>query len=173
MFIDWYRKQPEGTVQEYNGRKIKIDRSGKPGKRSSGSNRRVIGIDNPGAAAGPDKVIIRSGLARDIYNKRYGGNSYYYQDGGPVNYSGYTPGYQSSMNPMNIIPGQNVTMNPQGNPPVTEPLLAIANFGKKKDYKGTNHGLIKNLEPGDEWNVPGASKIVEIKKDYKQSQSYQ
>lgn len=162
-FIDWYRKQPEGTIQEYKGRKIKIDRSG------DGSSTRQRSKNEQIITTTPDKVVIKSGLAKDIYNKRYGGTSNkYYQEGGPVNYTGYTPEFDTSNNPMNIIPGQTVSMNPQMGSPVTEPLLAIANFGKKKNYTGTNHGLIKNLEPGDEWNVPGASRIVELKKDYKQ-----
>jgi hypothetical protein len=132
-FLEWYSKQPENTIQEYQGRKIKIDRSS--GKSDRGGRGRYWEERTPGGPPSPDKVIIRSGLAKDIYNRRYGGDSngyYYYQTGGPVNYSGYTPGSETSMNPMNIIPGQSVTMNPQGNYPVTEPLLAIAKFGKKK-----------------------------------------
>lgn len=159
-FNEWYKNQPEGTVQEFEGRKIKIDRSGK------GSTRKTKATTE--TTTTPDRVVTTSGLARDILNQKYGGNAYYYQDGGPVNYTGYTPGSPTSNNPMNIIPGQNVTMNPPMGGPVSEPLLAIASFGKKKDSKGTNHGLIKNLEPGDEWNVPGASRIVEIKKNYKE-----
>lgn len=89
-------------------------------------------------------------------------NNMYADTDNIVNYTGYTPGTRTSNNKINIIPGDTVTTTPEFGPPVTEPILTIANFNNPKNPKGTNHGLINILNPGETKQIVGANKIVEL-----------
>lgn len=65
--------------------------------------------------------------------------------GNLVNTTGYTRGTNTFNNPFNIIPGGNITMKQ-----VDEPILATPSIGKP---------VI--MEPGKDYNFPGASYVVE------------
>lgn len=74
----------------------------------------------------------------------------YYKQGGAVNTTGYTPGYPSMNNPFNIIPGGNITMK---DTPFN--VLGIPMYGNKL-------GIPQLMNPGQNYNFPGAKGILEI-----------
>ena len=69
-----------------------------------------------------------------------------------VNNTGYTPGYASEGNPMNIIPSEDITMR---NTPY--PL-----YGQPLDENGMAMGSPTYMEPGKEYKFGGASYVAEV-----------
>jgi hypothetical protein len=69
-----------------------------------------------------------------------------------VNTTGYTPGYASEGNPMNIIPSEDITMR---NTPY--PL-----YGQPLDENGMAMGSPTYMEPGKEYKFGGASYVAEV-----------
>lgn len=69
-----------------------------------------------------------------------------------INNTGYTPGYASEGNPMNIIPSEDITMRNTPYPVYGQPL----------DHNGMAMDSPMYMEPGKEYKFGGASYVAEV-----------
>lgn len=120
----------------------------------SNYKQKLDGIEPAMNIIGPIGALMMGNKGEQAYKNRpkdnltpeQGFHGFNYQLGGLTNLTGYTPGTSSFNNPYNVIPSSNITM--QKTP---FPLMGIGNNGQSKV-----------MLPGNNYNFPGASRVLEI-----------